>query len=53
MQQNPGLLELKSELNHLLADERSEILLLICHDNPIPDVWQPMKKTCAGLEAAP
>jgi tetratricopeptide (TPR) repeat protein len=52
MQQNPGFLELKSELNHLLADERSEILLLICHDNPIPDVWQPMKKTCAGLEAA-
>jgi hypothetical protein len=45
---NPGFLELKSELNHLLADERSEILLLICHDNPIPDVWQPMKKTCAG-----
>ncbi len=53
MRQNPGFLELKSELNHLLADERSEILLLICHDNPIPDVWQPMKKTCAGLEAAP
>jgi tetratricopeptide (TPR) repeat protein len=49
MQQNPGFLALKSELNNLLADERSEILQLICHDNPIPDVWQPMKKTCAGL----
>jgi hypothetical protein len=53
MQQNPGFLALKSELNNLLADERSEILQLICHDNPIPDIWQPMKKTCAGLEAAP
>jgi TolB-like protein/Flp pilus assembly protein TadD len=53
MQQNPGFLELKSELNHLLADERGEILQLICHDNPIPDVWQPMKKTCAGFEAGP
>jgi tetratricopeptide (TPR) repeat protein len=46
---HPEYIALKAEVNNLLAMERKEILQLICHENPIPDIWQPMNKTCAGV----
>ena len=51
--QHPDFLALKAEVEQLLAVEHVEILQLICHENPIPDIWQPMQKTCVGVEAGP
>ncbi len=48
--QHPEFLAIKAELRQLLNAERTNILQIICHDNPIPEIWQPMKETCAGLE---
>ena len=35
----------------LLAGEHAEVLQLICKDNPIPGIWQPLNKTCQGVVA--
>ena len=51
--QHPEFLALKAEVEQLLAVEHVEVLQLICHDNPIPDIWQPMQKTCVGVEPGP
>ncbi|HLF29400.1 MAG TPA: hypothetical protein VI566_00030, partial [Xanthomonadales bacterium] len=47
--EHPELLALKAEVGQLLAAEHAEVLQLICHDNPIPDIWQPLNETCAGV----
>ena len=46
--QHPEFLALKAEVDQLLTVEHANILQLICHENPIPNIWQPMDKTCAG-----
>jgi len=51
--QHPEFLALKAEVEQLLAVEHLEVLQLICHDNPIPDIWQPMQKTCVGVQPGP
>ena len=40
-------------MGKLLAIEHAEILQLICRDNPIPNIWQPMNETCAGTRTGP
>ncbi len=50
--QHPEFLALKAEVGQLLAVEHAEILQLICHDNPIPGIWQPMNETCAGVSTS-
>jgi tetratricopeptide (TPR) repeat protein len=47
--QHPEFLALKAEVDQLLAVEHAQVLQLICHDNPIPDIWQPMSETCSGI----
>jgi len=49
---HPEFLALKAEVGKLLMSEHREILKLICDDNPIPNIWQPMSETCAAPGAS-
>jgi tetratricopeptide (TPR) repeat protein len=49
---HPEFLALKAEVTNLLAIEHAEVLELICKDNPIPGIWQPLVKTCQGVVAS-
>jgi TolB-like protein/tetratricopeptide (TPR) repeat protein len=49
LQQNPRFVALREELLALLAEEHEKILQLVCFNNPVPDEWQPMTETCAGV----
>jgi len=46
----PRFIALKNELDRILDDEHEKVLQLICFNNPVPDVWQPMTKTCQGVD---
>ena len=50
--QHPEFLALKADVTKLLAGEHAEVLQLICHDNPIPGIWQPLSETCQGVVAS-
>jgi tetratricopeptide (TPR) repeat protein len=45
----PGFAALQLELDAILATERDKVLQMICFNNPVPDDWQPMPATCAGV----
>ena len=50
MRQHPGFLGLQAEHVHLVEQQREAVLAMICHDNPIPGMWQPLAATCQGVE---
>jgi TolB-like protein/Tfp pilus assembly protein PilF len=50
---HPEFSALQSEVKGLADKEHMEVLQLICLENPIPETWQPMKETCAGVTAGP
>jgi TolB-like protein/Tfp pilus assembly protein PilF len=41
---------LQAQLNATLQTEHEKILQLICHNNPVPESWQPLAETCAGVD---
>jgi len=47
--QSPQFLALKAETDRLRAIDRAAVLQLICNNNPIPAIWQPMAETCTGV----
>ncbi|HET6564682.1 MAG TPA: tetratricopeptide repeat protein, partial [Xanthomonadales bacterium] len=53
LQAHPEFLSLKAEMHQLVMQEQAKILSLICHNNPIPDIWQPLSSTCMGVQAGP
>jgi hypothetical protein len=50
--QHPEFLALKAEVTNLLAAEHAQVLQLICNENPIPGIWQPLGETCKGVVAS-
>jgi tetratricopeptide (TPR) repeat protein len=40
---------LESRLDSILAAQRVRALQMICFNNPVPDAWQPLPDTCAGV----
>ena len=50
---DPRFVELMLELDATLATERDKVLKLICFKNPTPENWQPLPKTCEGVEERP
>jgi tetratricopeptide (TPR) repeat protein len=50
---HPEFLSLKAEMHQLVMQQQGKILQLICHNNPIPDIWQPLSSTCMGVTAGP
>ena len=51
MRPHPDFQALQFRMAQLLEVERAETLQLICHENPAPQIWQPMRKTCMGVAA--
>jgi tetratricopeptide (TPR) repeat protein len=49
LQDEPGFVAVRQELDENLAREHEKILQLICFDNPVPDEWQPLPETCEGV----
>ncbi|MEJ8569570.1 tetratricopeptide repeat protein [Elongatibacter sediminis] len=50
---HPQFAALRAEVQSLVDAEHAEVLRLICSENPIPDIWQPLRATCAGASAGP
>jgi len=50
LQDNLLFVGLQQELGAILADERKQVLQLICFNNPTPNEWQPMPETCEGVD---
>jgi TolB-like protein len=46
----PEFQALQAQLNAMVQTERGKILQLICHNNPVPESWQPLAETCAGVD---
>ncbi|MDZ4730864.1 MAG: hypothetical protein SH820_13080 [Xanthomonadales bacterium] len=53
LKDHPEFLALKAEMHQLVMQEQAKILQLICYNNPIPDIWQPLSSTCMGIQAGP
>lgn len=49
LRSNPEFLTLRAEVNQLLEREHDEMLQVMCFDNPIPDTWEPLDRTCIGV----
>ena len=49
--QHPEFLALQAEMEAIVERERTELLQIMCHENPVPDTWQPMRETCLGVVA--
>ncbi len=47
--EEPRFVALRQELDEILAEEHDKVLQLICFNNPTPDNWQPLPKTCEGV----
>ena len=50
VQNDTEFLKLKQDTQNKLKIERDKALQLVCFNNPIPDTWQPLPETCAGVE---
>jgi tetratricopeptide (TPR) repeat protein len=50
MQDDSHFIALREELAGFLATEHRKMLQLICFNNPAPGAWQPLQKTCEGVE---
>lgn len=49
LREEPGFVAIKQDLDALIADEHDKVLQLICFNNPVPNDWQPLPETCAGV----
>ena len=50
LQADPRFAEVREELDSILELERVKVVQLLCVENPIPEVWQPLPETCEGME---
>ncbi len=53
LREHPQFIALRAEVQALVDVEHAEVLQLICHENPIPGIWQPLRETCDGSAAGP
>ena len=53
LRNEPGFIEVRKELDAIIAVEREKVLQLICFDNPVPNEWRPLPETCEGVVEAP
>ena len=44
---DPEFIVLRARVDDMLAEERRNMLHLICFENPVPNAWQPLPATCA------
>jgi TolB-like protein/tetratricopeptide (TPR) repeat protein len=48
---HPAFMAITSRIDKLLAEQNRRALVLMCHENPVPETWQPLRKTCLGVSA--
>ena len=48
--EDTGFQALASRLDAILEKERRDTLQLMCFNNPVPDIWQPLPETCEGVD---
>jgi len=49
----PGFIDVRKELDAIVAVEHEKILQLICFNNPVPNEWRPLPETCEGVVETP
>jgi len=49
LRDDPGFIEVRKELDDIIAVEHEKILQLICFNNPSPNEWRPLPETCEGV----
>ncbi len=50
IREDARFIDLESQALQALQVERVKALQKICFDNPVPDAWQPLPRTCEGVE---
>ena len=53
LRSEPRFVTLLAEMDKLIAEEHDEVLQLICFNNPAPEEWQPLPKTCENVVEQP
>jgi len=51
--QHPEFLAIQADARQRVEADHRAVVHLICNENPIPDMWQPLGATCAGAAAGP
>ena len=49
LRNEPGFIEVRKELDAIVAVEHQKVLQLICFNNPAPNDWRPLPETCEGV----
>jgi hypothetical protein len=44
-----GFIDVRKELDTIIAIEHEKVLQLICFNNPVPNEWRPLPETCEGV----
>ena len=52
LQADPRFDGVREQLDAILELERGKVLQLFCLENPYPQLWQPLPKTCEGMTGA-
>jgi len=53
LRSEPGFIEVRKELDAIIAVEHEKVLQLICFNNPVPNEWRPLPETCEGVVETP
>ena len=53
MADDPQFIEVRRELDNILAVEHEKVLQVICFNNPVPEDWRPLPETCEGVVEKP
>ena len=49
LRDQPSFVAVRHKVDAKLAEERENVLQLICFENPVADYWQPLPDTCEGV----
>jgi tetratricopeptide (TPR) repeat protein len=50
LRDSPKFQALESRADSILAAQRVNALQMMCFKNPVPEAWQPLPETCAGVD---
>jgi tetratricopeptide (TPR) repeat protein len=53
LRDDPEMVRISEELNAVMQQEHTEVLQLICFENPTPNSWRPLPETCEGVVDRP
>ncbi len=53
LRSEPGFIDVRKELDDIVAVEHEKVLQLLCFNNPVPNEWRPLPETCEGVIEKP